>query len=209
MADWKPELETGQSGLEQYQDFSATRPLQCLVVAAEPVRGALLTSAARDAGWDTTFSDDDASARRHAERTLFRLAIVDLQHAKSNGDTKAETFQPLVEHLSRSGNLLLAVCGREGDAGLEIWARQLGAWLFLPGLPDATSLVEICTEAIHLARHISAPSSRPEPSRTQPFRANTERSESAAHRQAARRAARRIKKIPARRRNKPFRRRSQ
>ena len=207
MADWKPEFETGRLGLERYEDFIATRTLQCLVVAAEPARGALWTSAAHDAGWKTMVSHDAVTARRHAERTLFRLAIVDLQGAELDGQTNGDAFRPLVERLAASSDLLLAVCGREGDADLEIWARQLGAWLFLPGLPDVTNLVEICAEALQLARRISGVPSRPDVSRTQPFRAGTERSESAAHHQAARRAARRLKRVPARRRNKPFRRR--
>lgn len=30
--------------------------------------------------------------------------------------------------------MLLAVCGHEGDPQEETWARQLGVWLYLPGV---------------------------------------------------------------------------
>ncbi|NIL99064.1 MAG: hypothetical protein GTO53_13870, partial [Planctomycetales bacterium] len=36
--------------------------------------------------------------------------------------------------------VLVALCGNEGNALEEIWARELGVWLYLPGVVDDSDL---------------------------------------------------------------------
>jgi hypothetical protein len=43
--------------------------------------------------------------------------------------------------------MLLVICGRDGDAMQEIWAHQLGAWLYLPGVDISGDLAMLCSQA--------------------------------------------------------------
>jgi hypothetical protein len=85
---------------------------------------------------------DAESAREETRRSLFRLALVDLDHAAASADLRR-----LVEQIAAQRNVLIAVCGNDGDAREEIWARQLGTWLYLPGVTEAQDLVTPCTDA--------------------------------------------------------------
>ena len=42
---------------------------------------------------------------------------------------------------------LLTVLGDPSDFADEIWARQLGAWLYLPGIPGEDAMEQICVQA--------------------------------------------------------------
>jgi hypothetical protein len=42
------------------------------------------------------------------------------------------------------------ICGSEDNVDEELWARQLGAWLYLPGVTDGDSLTSLCVEARRL-----------------------------------------------------------
>ena len=46
--------------------------------------------------------------------------------------------------------MLLVICGSEDNVDEELWARQLGAWLYLPGVCDGDSLTSLCVEARRL-----------------------------------------------------------
>ena len=206
MVDWIADLETGPTGREPIEDRAVIRPLKCLVLADDRSRAEIFATAARRGGWTTTVCQALAAARHQTEHTLFWLAMLDFETA---ADERKDAYRSLGEHLSASSDVLVAVCGDEaGDAALEIWARQLGVWLFMPGLPDSASLTEICTEALQLARRMIAPASHPEGARVQTSRPVVERTESPVHRQTTRRAVGRLAKVPRRRRTKPFRRRN-
>ena len=77
-----------------------------------------------------------------------QLAIVDLE-AQPPG-----LFRPVVEQLTARSGLLLIVCGNEGHVEEEVWVRQLGAWLYLPGVPDVDSFTALCGEARHIAERL-------------------------------------------------------
>jgi DNA-binding NtrC family response regulator len=125
--------------------------LQCLVVSADANRREMFDRAAADGGWKTFPCADAATALAYIDRSLVQLAIVDLE-AES-----AQAFRPIVESATRTSGLLLIVCGNEGEVEEEIWVRQLGAWLYLPGVLDSSNLALLCGEARHIAERLSKP----------------------------------------------------
>ena len=48
------------------------------------------------------------------------------------------------------------VCGSEGDVLAEMWARQLGVWLYLAGVDPTCDLTSLCSEAQQVAEKLSA-----------------------------------------------------
>jgi DNA-binding response OmpR family regulator len=139
---------------------------QCLVVSAEPNRREMLKMAAVESGWVVLVCHDAESAREETRRSLFRLALVDLDHAAAAADLRR-----LVEQIAAQRNVLVAVCGNDGDAREEIWARQLGTWLYLPGVTDAQDLVSPCTDArLALERMAGAKRTADGPRKAEPRR---------------------------------------
>jgi hypothetical protein len=72
------------------------------------------------------------------------MAVVDLASAVLGETT------PLLEQLAMTSGLLLVVCGQDGDAQEEVFVRQVGAWLYLPGGIQAEQLTVLCSEALAL-----------------------------------------------------------
>ena len=87
---------------------------------------------------------DAEVARLAASRIRFRLAVVDLQ--RTRGSPPAG-LRELCEALAAEGTALLVVCGNDGDAVEEIWAHQLGAWLYLPSVEADSDLTMLCEQA--------------------------------------------------------------
>lgn len=125
--------------------------LNCLITSSSEARGQALSWAAADAGWRTTICRDAPTARAYWERMLAQLAIIDLETAQAED---AEELKALVEFLARQGGLLLLLCGQDGCAAEEIWARQLGVWLYLPGAAAGGELTAVCQEARDLAKRL-------------------------------------------------------
>lgn len=122
-----------------------TRHGQCLVVSGSRDRREMFNRASSQAGWDTVVCADQQNALAAVRRTRFQLALVDLDHY---GDTPAG-FRDLAQTLSTTPGMLLVICGRELQPDEEIWARQLGVWLYLPGvsLQHGDELAELCQAA--------------------------------------------------------------
>ena len=121
------------------------RSSQCLVVSqTEPMRE-LLSQSANVAGWDTVVCTDHEDGLAAFNQTRFQMAFIDLTgpSAVPNG------FRDLCHTLVAQPNVLVAVCGNATDPKEEIWARQLGVWLYLPGvaLEHAEELSAICEQA--------------------------------------------------------------
>ncbi len=121
------------------------RSSQCLVVSqTEPMRE-LLSQSANVAGWDTVVCTDHEDGLAAFNQTRFQMAFIDLTGpgAVPNG------FRDLCHTLVAQPNVLVAVCGNATDPKEEIWARQLGVWLYLPGvaLEHAEELSAICEQA--------------------------------------------------------------
>ena len=124
--------------------------LPCLVVSCSESRRELLRRAAINGGWAAVACADVATARCECARTAFKMAIVDVEGVGE--ESVPREFNDLCRPLSTSDGLLLVVCGHEGSAAEEIWARQLGSWAYLPGVREGTDLSTLCGEAREVAR---------------------------------------------------------
>ena len=117
---------------------------QCLVVSPREECCAQFWAAATQGGWNATSLRDAEEAARIAARIRFQLAIVDLQR---RAGATASGFCELSERLARDPELLLVICGNEGDTTEEIWAHQIGTWLYLSGVDDDSDVAMVCAEA--------------------------------------------------------------
>jgi ActR/RegA family two-component response regulator len=106
-------------------------------------------AAATSAGWDAEGCDDAMGAQRQTLLEPRQMVVVDLEAA---GGTAPEPLKKLCERLARQKDLLLVLCGNASNALEEIWARQLGAWLYLPGVVDDSDLSSLFEEAGQIAR---------------------------------------------------------
>ena len=118
---------------------------QCLIVSADASRLQMLSESALAAGWEPVPCCDPAAGLAACGVVHLQLAMVDLERA-----TLAD-YRPLLEKLTSTGGLLLVVCGKEGDLQEEIFVRQVGAWLYLPGAMEGGQMSVLCTEARTIA----------------------------------------------------------
>lgn len=140
---------TASSGTVAAPQLTALR--QCLVVSEHPQRRQSLREAAVEGGWLPLVFANAELAWDESRRAATPLVVVDIHDA---ADRPADACRRLVERLSREPSRLLAVCG--GDAlppHEEIWARQLGAWLVLPGVVDAHDLAGVYEAAGKVVEH--------------------------------------------------------
>ncbi len=117
---------------------------QCLVLSAQDERALRFQESAGESGWETVVCQDAQQASLQIARHRFPLVLVDLEGADA---ATAAGFQQVTEQLARQGGQLLVVCGGEDDPRQEIWARQLGAWVYLPGVEERCDLTIVCDEA--------------------------------------------------------------
>jgi hypothetical protein len=76
---------------------------------------------------------------------------VDLQSAPA---TQEATLRRLVEQLAARSGPLLAVCGKPDDTTGEVWSRQLGVWMYLPGIDSQSDIALLCSEARNVLRKL-------------------------------------------------------
>ena len=122
---------------------------QCLIVSADRRRGEMLDRAATEGGWRTFVCGEVQAALAHAGRSFVHLAVIDLE------GQDIDAFRPVLEKLASQHGVLLIVCGNEGDVREELWVRQLGAWLYLPGVAETSNLALLCGEARHIAERLA------------------------------------------------------
>lgn len=97
-----------------------------------------------------------ASCDMPAEATEFRsvidgdyqLVIVDIAHPV--GERVSDSIEIAEEFAGRPGTLLV-VCGSDDSVDEELWARQLGAWVYLPGVSGGDALMSLFAEARRVA----------------------------------------------------------
>ena len=131
------------------RQIAASDAPACLVAGLSADRRTLLMAAATSAGWDAVGCDDAMGAQRQTLLEPRQMVVVDLEAA---GGAAPEALKKLCERLARQKNLLLVLCGNASNAMEEIWARQLGAWLYLPGVVDDSDLSSLFEEAGQIAR---------------------------------------------------------
>jgi len=121
----------------------------CLIVSAELSRQEMLARAAAEGGWETVICGDSRRALSYCRSMFLQLAIVDLDgHSVDDFDDLLEVLGP--------AKLLLLVCGNEGNTEEEVRVRQVGAWLYLPGVVETSDVSLLCTEARHIAQRLHA-----------------------------------------------------
>jgi hypothetical protein len=95
-----------------------------------------------------TTGDD---AIRHSVRQRVDLALVDLQAASAEQEARLRT---LVQQLASRKGPLLAVCGKPDDTTGEVWSRQLGVWMYLPGVDGRSDIALLCGEARNILKKL-------------------------------------------------------
>jgi DNA-binding NtrC family response regulator len=148
LTTYEPVVATSAVTARKDGTKKATRTFQCLVAAPSESRRELLLKSVNDAGWDSFVCSEPMQAWSALHRESFQMSVVDIQGQVS------DDFRELCEHLATQRNMLLVICGNEAAATEEIWARQLGAWLYLPGVSVDSDLVTLCTEGRSIAERL-------------------------------------------------------
>lgn len=121
--------------------------MQCLISSASQTRRNMLSRAAADAGWDTVVCVRPEVALGEYKRTMFHFAMVDLDDRGATPAGARELAQALAQD---SSEILVGVCGHEADPSEEIWVRQLGIWLYLPGATTTSEVSLLCEQALEV-----------------------------------------------------------
>jgi hypothetical protein len=116
----------------------------CLVVSPSARRAQLWVRAAHEEQWTTIVCTTADDANRQAVRHRIDLALVDLQSATAECESR---LRGLIQQLATRDGPLLAVCGKPDDTTGEVWSRQLGVWLYLPGVDNESDIALLCGEA--------------------------------------------------------------
>ena len=150
------EFETATQSEHFVPRAKATRTslLHCLIVSSDAERREFFTGAAEAAGWQVTAQAEASEASAVAHRVRHSLAIVDLEGAEAGN---CGGLRSLAEQLSTDAQRLLMVCGTEENPREEIWARQLGVWLYLSGVDTTCDIESLCSEAKQVADKLAAP----------------------------------------------------
>jgi len=125
---------------------------QCLVVSVARQRRQWLATAAVDGGWETVKFADPCQAAMFLQRRKVRLAIFDLEGTDGR---KLPELRELVAEMTTDKETLSIVCGHQGQTEEEIWARQLGVWLYLPGVTEQSDVGFLCGEAKDLTTRMT------------------------------------------------------
>ncbi len=150
LTTYQPVASTSSVTARVKRTEQRTCAFQCLVVSASEPRREMLLTPITDAGWDSLVCNDARSAWTALSRDTFQMSVVDLQGAAEAGE-----FGELCEQLATKRNMLLMICGNEGKATEEIWARQLGTWLYLPGVSVDSDLRSLCSEGRSIAERLN------------------------------------------------------
>lgn len=129
------------------QRKAGTGLMQCLVSSASQTRRNMLSQAAADAGWDTVVCAVPEAALGECKRTRFHFAIIDFVYRDQTPAGVRELAQTLAQDPAQ---ILVGICGHEADPAEEIWVRQLGIWLYLPGATNSTEVSLLCEQALQV-----------------------------------------------------------
>jgi hypothetical protein len=124
----------------------------CLVVSTSARRAQLWVRAAHEEHWATIVCTTGDDAIRQSVRQRVDLALVDLQSALAEQEERLRT---LVQQLASRKGPLLAVCGKPDDTTGEVWSRQLGVWMYLPGVDSQSDIALLCGEARKILKKLS------------------------------------------------------
>ena len=122
---------------------------ECLIVTHVDQRAGVLRQAAQDGGWDPLLCRDPEKADTCSARRRLGLAVVDLDGAPA---PTLPRLRRLAELLTTPSGPLVVLCGHENDPAEEIWARQLGVWLYLPAVNKHCDLVPLFSDALAIVQ---------------------------------------------------------
>lgn len=122
---------------------------KCLVVSGNGGLRQRLGAVAELSGWEECDLPETAGDLAAAIEGEYRLVVVDV--AGPLGDRVNDSVELIEEFAARPGTLLV-VCGAADSGDEELWARQLGAWVYLPGVSSGDALVSLFTEARRLTQ---------------------------------------------------------
>lgn len=121
----------------------------CLVLSPDIERRRRLLGITGDAGWRPIECESVGDAMKQSERWKTHLAIVDFYGLH---ERQRQTFRKFAEWLGKKSEPLLMICDDEDSSSTsEVWARQVGVWLYLPEASLGNDLVDLCAEAIQAA----------------------------------------------------------
>jgi hypothetical protein len=128
---------------------------RCLVVTGQAGFRNRLTAATELAGWEECDAPKTDGDIRSAIDGDYRLVLVDIANPVGN---RVSDMVELAEEFAARPETLVVICGPEDGIDEELWARQLGAWVYLPGAIAGDGLVSLFHEAVRLAdrRHAFA-----------------------------------------------------
>lgn len=135
----------------------------CLIVSAAKEHQDLFCQAAIARGWETYVTPDPHEALKFMCRNSVKLAVIDFQSIAALSDsTDFENFRSLAEYIRWVGGVLLVINGPVNDSkmqenSLELWARQLGSWSYLPGILPQSDLSDLCEQALHVVEKLHHP----------------------------------------------------
>lgn len=118
--------------------------LTCLILSWNDDRTAALQAAAEREAWEVIVSGNATEFLRHIFRYKVPLTLVDLPSSQQCEYERLRTAAAKASNLSDS---LLVLCGFQEDPGEEMWARQLGAWSYLPKVNKPAELDWLFVEA--------------------------------------------------------------
>lgn len=122
--------------------------MKCLVVSGDAGLRNRLDAVTELSGWSACEAPVDAAELSAAVEGDFQLVIADIAHPL--GDRVNDTVEIAEEFAGRPGTLLV-ICGSEDNVDEELWARQMGAWVYLPGISSGDALVSLFAEARRVA----------------------------------------------------------
>jgi len=130
----------------------------CLIVSAKHEHQNIFSQAAIARGWETFVTADPHEALKFMCRNSIKLAVIDFQDVSEGFDN----FRSLAEYIKWVGGVLLVINGPEQDslpqdASVELWARQLGSWSYLPGILPQSDLSELCEQALQVVEKLHHP----------------------------------------------------
>jgi hypothetical protein len=125
----------------------------CLVVSTSARRAQMWVRAAQEEQWTTIVCTTADDASRQAVRHRIELGLIDLQSAPAECEAR---LRALVQQLASRDGLLLAVCGKPDDAKGEVWSRQLGVWMYLPGIDSESDIALLCGEARSILKKLGS-----------------------------------------------------
>jgi DNA-binding NtrC family response regulator len=120
---------------------ASTGSCHCLIVSSRPAYRQSLAETASQWGWETLVCATAEEAHRCLDRLFPQLAFVDLVGSED------QALKAVAEHAAGERRVLLVVCGHEEKLDEELWARQLGAWFYLPGPRESATIGLLCRDA--------------------------------------------------------------